>query len=99
MAKKAFRGENQHRQRASPPSGSPSIGGLASSPPLSDDRLEQGSGRGLLSDLFESALLWRLVWAPADKTGTVAETIARHLIEAHFDHEFRLQRDPGGAAF
>src|SRR5215510_5545716 len=52
----------------------------------------------LLLHLIERALPRRLVGAPAQQPGAVAEALAAEVIVADLDHELRLERLPFGRA-
>src|SRR5687768_15045654 len=60
--------------------------------PLSFQQLHRIGG--LLPELIELALPWRLVGPPAQDGGAVAEALAAEMIVANLDHEFWLQRTP-----
>src|SRR4051794_19143970 len=55
-------------------------------------RLPGHSGRPL--DLLEGALARRLVRAPPQEPGAVAEPAAAHMVIANLDDQFRAQRLP-----
>ena len=52
-----------------------------------------------LRELIHLTLLRRLVGPPAEQFRAMAETIARHMIIANFDDEFRLEGVPDHSPF